>query len=466
VGAGTLFLSELGVGNRILVQGESNSRTIVAIASDTSLTVDSVFYTTASGLSAAAVPSAVRVDDSGGDPQILVTDDGRVGVGTLTPNGQMEVGGTGAGDLDGCPIGLNIHMQPDADPWPLVMSTDVGGVPNGFAIWVTQMGGGTTLTFSVFEGDNVTVQDFVSLDADGFHLANAQFTAQPTSISGAYAVQAPDYHLLADAGTVITLPAATDAPGRVLNIVKTADGAPVSVAPASGDTINGSATAQIIGPTFSGLLLYTDGGNWFATSLPVASTPVTVTANYQILESDQYVLADAGSAGIVVALPAVANSTGQVITIIKTAGAGTVSVSPQPGETINGGPSEQTIGPLFSGLLLYGAGTTWTATRLPAASSPVHVTVDYTITPTDRIVYVDAAAGAVAVTLPTFNENSGRVLRIIKVDATANEVTLTPASGETINGAASKMITTPYSGIQLTALPEATTWLGIVLSAA
>ena len=73
----------------------------------------------------------------------------------------------------------------------------------------------------------------------------------------------------------------------------------------------------------------------------------------------------------------------------------------------------------------------------------------------DEIQY-NAASGGAIVTLPAANRFPGKLIRIIKTDASANGVGVFPASGsgQTINGAASYSLTTQFSYVQLRSTGE------------
>lgn len=64
------------------------------------------------------------------------------------------------------------------------------------------------------------------------------------------------------------------------------------------------------------------------------------------------------------------------------------------------------------------------------------VTADTTLTGDDVVLYVDASAAGVTVTLPPAAGHGRRVLIVMKVDASANTVTVDGNGAETINGAA------------------------------
>ena len=79
-GVGTLFATELIVGDRITVSGET--RTVVDIDSNTSLTVDPAFSDNANDASPDVLYAIFVARDSSGSPRLVVNDLGRVGVGT------------------------------------------------------------------------------------------------------------------------------------------------------------------------------------------------------------------------------------------------------------------------------------------------------------------------------------------------------------------------------------------------
>lgn len=77
--------------------------------------------------------------------------------------------------------------------------------------------------------------------------------------------------------------------------------------------------------------------------------------------------------------------------------------------------------------------------KLPVSTK----TSNYTITVNDHFIFVDSAAGAVIVTLPTAVGNAGLIFVIKKVGVSVNLVTLVPTGAETI------FTTTPTVSITL-----------------
>lgn len=78
---------------------------------------------------------------------------------------------------------------------------------------------------------------------------------------------------------------------------------------------------------------------------------------------------------------------------------------------------------------------------LTFADSPV------TVAPGDRLLIVNAVGGPVVLNIPTGASKKGRFFEVIKTDASANAVTVTPGGGQTINGGATLAITTQWQTV-------------------
>lgn len=85
------------------------------------------------------------------------------------------------------------------------------------------------------------------------------------------------------------------------------------------------------------------------------------------------------------------------------------------------------------------------------------VTANYVANTPNEVILADATSGAVAVSLPKAKGFYGRTIFVKKMDSGGNAVTLTPQSGETIDGAASKAITTQY--MSYTVMSTGTGWV-------
>lgn len=82
----------------------------------------------------------------------------------------------------------------------------------------------------------------------------------------------------------------------------------------------------------------------------------------------------------------------------------------------------------------------------------------YSVTSTDDIVSVDASSGAVTVTLPTAASITGRVIKIVRTDATpANAVTVATTASQTIDGATTYLMYGQYEGIEV--MSDGSNWV-------
>lgn len=265
-GTATTFLSEVGLGDRITIPGgASETRTVVAVATDTSLTVDSDFENTASGQSATLLPSAARFTASDGDNPVTVSDQGYVGIGTLVP----RLGSDG-GAL------LRVHA-PESGPWMLALtSDDVDPGPGGVGIWLQ----GRLLTFNIIDdaGFGPEVFHVGSGDEGGIRFLTG-LAAHQRALDTNDTLTASDYTITVDAGSggvTITLPPATGVGeihhGRIYYVFKTAGSGSVTITPDGSDLINGANSSKTITTTWTGIRLFSiqDADAWIATSLSAA----------------------------------------------------------------------------------------------------------------------------------------------------------------------------------------------------
>lgn len=68
---------------------------------------------------------------------------------------------------------------------------------------------------------------------------------------------------------------------------------------------------------------------------------------------------------------------------------------------------------------------------------------------TDRVLYVDASAGAVTLTLPPAADVDEHAFLIFKTDSSANEVTVVSQTGETISGTVSRVLSSQYQPLEV-----------------
>ncbi len=108
------------------------------------------------------------------------------------------------------------------------------------------------------------------------------------------------------------------------------------------------------------------------------------------------------------------------------------------------GISVSTTAPTTTGqALVYTPGTpdTWapgSPTLGPATlSGPGPATTNYALASTDVVVPIDATTGSLTITLPVHSSGNSTIVYLLRVDATANTVTVSPQTGGTCAGAAS-----------------------------
>lgn len=85
------------------------------------------------------------------------------------------------------------------------------------------------------------------------------------------------------------------------------------------------------------------------------------------------------------------------------------------------------------------------------------ITANYIANTPNEVILADATAGAVSVSLPKAKGFYGRTIFVKKMDSGGNAVTLTPQTGELIDGSASKAISTQYMSYTVTS--TGTAWV-------
>ena len=77
-------------------------------------------------------------------------------------------------------------------------------------------------------------------------------------------------------------------------------------------------------------------------------------------------------------------------------------------------------------------------------------TANYTLTTSDRLIFVDASSGAVTISVPAASGNEGIVWIVKKIDSSANAVIIDPDGAETIDGDSSYSLTEENQSISFT----------------
>lgn len=87
------------------------------------------------------------------------------------------------------------------------------------------------------------------------------------------------------------------------------------------------------------------------------------------------------------------------------------------------------------------------------------VTADTTSVPaTDDLIVVDATSGPVTITLAAPTAAERNQVRVVKSDATANNVIIDPAGSTLINGQSNLVLSSPNDGLTCIYNPTATNW--------
>jgi len=210
---------------------------------------------------------------------------------------------------------------------------------------------------------------------------------------------------------------------------------------------------SVIGPS---------GGGTIAGALGVGFQTVTTTPTDLANTSSTFVSVDATAGNIALSLPA-ANSTsgtpnsGRVIYIEKIdSSTNTVTISRAGADTIGSvGATSIVLTTQGACVMLVGSGTTWKLVPNTFAADSLQLktvsSTPYTAVFSDYAVEVDATAGAFTFNLPAANAvPKGWQLKVKKIDASANAVTVTRAGADTIEGANTAALAAQWNSVNLT----------------
>ena len=149
--------------------------------------------------------------------------------------------------------------------------------------------------------------------------------------------------------------------------------------------------------------------------------------------------------------------TGSATGVTPVASGGTgLSTIPTNGQLLIGNGSGYTLRTLTAGTGVTITNTAGAISISITADSIVTKTSDYTATATDYTILCDAAAGAIAITLPDAATLPAYVYTIKKIDTSANQVVITPTGTDTVDGSATAAILVPF--VSITVQSDGTNW--------
>lgn len=176
---------------------------------------------------------------------------------------------------------------------------------------------------------------------------------------------------------------------------------------------------------------------------------LTKATNYTVVAGDagKKINVDATGGDVTITLLSAVTAGDAFDLVIQNVGAtGTVTVGTSAAQTINGASSIKLRAKDDSAEFV-ADGANWTATITSEIRTVLAKTASYDITQADygRLITFDATSGAITVGFPAAaTAGSGFWVRVQKIDASANAVTLDPNLSETINGATTHLQTVQW----------------------
>lgn len=177
---------------------------------------------------------------------------------------------------------------------------------------------------------------------------------------------------------------------------------------------------------------------------------LTVTTDYTVTVADGedvMLLVSAALGNVVITLYTAVGNSGRKVRAIKTdTSANTVTITPFGGQTINGAAT-LVLSRQYDSMAIFSDNTNWLQLYRSLQATVLSKTANYTVATTDGddvVVLVDATSGAVTVSLYTAVGNASRKVTVVKVDSSANAVTLDPNGSQTWNGSATKTLSSQW----------------------
>lgn len=177
---------------------------------------------------------------------------------------------------------------------------------------------------------------------------------------------------------------------------------------------------------------------------------LTKTGDYTVTVGngeDVMLLVSAALGNVNITLYTAVGNSGRKVRAIKTdTSVNTVTITPFGGQTINGA-STAVLTRQYDAIALFSNGTVWFLLYRALSPTVLSKTADYTVATTDGddvIVLVDATAGAVTIGLYTAVGNTARKVTVVKIDSSANAVTVDPSGTQTWNGATTKTLSNQW----------------------
>lgn len=263
-GTGTVFLSEVGIGDQLLVDGggDIDFLYVVSIESDTELTTDFTANNTASGETAVCNPSIFRLDTEEFATQVVADFRGQVSIGAATPR------------VEGFSEETHLHIRTRGSGFPSVILSNSDS-PGAIALRIfgdeEPIVDQDLLFFSPLQDRNLlTLSSNSGVVVETGLCLRSQLTVDAnTTLDRLTTVVHADAGV---GGVTLTLPSsATNFDARLYQIFKIAGAGDVTVAPDGAELINGVNASKDISTQWAGLqLLASEEHGWIATVLTPA----------------------------------------------------------------------------------------------------------------------------------------------------------------------------------------------------